>query len=87
MYEITNKAGVRGSLPKQSQPIQKKTQAKVQNAKRVDDIYKRDRNIKWKNGRTFAWKRHRSRIVFLANSDGAANPERVVRLREKGATV
>lgn len=75
------------SFPEQSQPIQKKMQAKVQNAKRVDDIYKRDRNIKWRKGSTSAWKRDRSQIVFLAHSDGAAKPERVVRLREDGATL
>lgn len=62
MYEISNKAGVRGSFSKQSQPIQKKTQAIVQNAKRVDDIYKHDRNIKWRNGRMFAWKREVNRF-------------------------
>lgn len=81
MYEITNKAGVRGSKMQRSRPIQKRMQAKVQNAKRVDDIYKRDRNIKWRNGRI------QSQIVLLANSDGAAKPERVVRLRDNGATV
>lgn len=45
-------------------------QAKVQNTKRIDDIYKRDRNIKWRKGRTSARKRDRSQIVFLANPRG-----------------
>lgn len=92
MYEITNKTGVRSSNTRLfSQVItvqsRKKMQAKVQNTKKeVDDIYERDRNIKWRNCRMFVRERGRSHRMRLANSDRAAKPEITVRLQGTSAT-